>query len=93
MVVELIVVMEAVNVLLLIFLLKVYVQNYIQMKSGFSLGLILFSLILLLQNVMAGYFHFAMVDYYSVEAMGQSTALTILETVALAVLAWVTWRE
>jgi len=84
---------ETVNVLLVLFLLKVYVENYRQMKTPLGLGLIIFSGFLLLQNITAAYFHFTMVDYYSTEVMAQAFVLTGLETVALAVLSWVTWKD
>jgi len=90
---ELTVVFEVLNILLLLFLLSVYLNNYRQIKTSIGLGLIIFSALLLMQNAMAVYFHFAMVDYYSVAVMGHAAILSALQTVALAVLAWVTWKE
>jgi len=82
-----------INIILLLLLLFVYVQNYRQMKSPFILGLILFALIFLVENVLGVYFHFMMVDYYSAEAMENARILMAVQTVALAILTWVTWRE
>ena len=65
---DLTVVFEVLNILLLLFLLSVYLNNYRQIKTSIGLGLIIFSALLLMQNAMAVYFHFAMVDYYSVAA-------------------------
>jgi hypothetical protein len=85
--------LEVLNVLLLVFLLYVYVQNYRQMKTVFGLGLIVFALFLLLQNGMASYFHLTMANYYSMEAKMHATLFSGAQTVALIVLAWVTWKQ
>lgn len=82
-----------VNIILLLLLLYVYAQNYRQMKSPFLLGLMLFAVIFLVENILGVYFHFMMVDYYSAEAMGNVRILMAIQTVALAILTWVTWRE
>ncbi|MBI4053119.1 MAG: hypothetical protein HY394_03730 [Candidatus Diapherotrites archaeon] len=84
---------EIANILLLVFLLSVYVQNYRQMKCAFSLGLIMFAAFLLIQNMLAAYFHFTMLAYYSLEVMQHAFILSGAQTIALAALSWVTWRE
>lgn len=90
---EAVVVLEAINSVLLVLLLYVYVGNYRQMKSSLGLGLAVFAFFLLLQNVLGIYFHLMMVDYYSKDVMGQAFLITAAQTIALAVLAWVTYRE
>ena len=44
------------NICLLLFLLKAYWKTYKQIKSGFTIGLLYFSTILLLQNVVSTLF-------------------------------------
>ena len=90
---ELAVIFEIVNVVLLLFLLNIYVQNYREMKTHLGLGLIIFAGFLLLQNLIGVYFHFVMVDYYSFEVMGHARILSAVQTVALLVLSYVTWKE
>lgn len=89
---ELAIIIEIVNVVLLLFLLSIYVQNYRQMKTVFGLGLIVFALFLLAQNLLAAFFHLTMLNYYSPESMQHGLILSGIQTIALAVLSWVTWR-
>lgn len=90
---ELTVIFEIVNVALLLFLLNVYVQNYREMKTHLGLGLIIFAGFLLLQNLIGIYFHFVMIEYYSFEVMWHARVLSGIQTVALIVLSYVTWKE
>ncbi len=90
---ELTTIFEAVNVILLLFLLSVYVQNYREMKTHFGLGLMIFAAVLLLQNLLALYFHLMMIEFYSNEAMNHIGVLSAAQTMALAALSWVTWKE
>ncbi len=90
---EIAVILEAINSVLLILLLYVYIGNYKQMKNNFTLGLILFAGFVLLQNLVGLYFHLMMVEYYSQQAMQHALLLSGLQTIALAVLNYVTWKE
>lgn len=87
------VVLEILNSALVLLLLRVYLQNYREMKTVFGLGLIVFSFFLLLQNLISIYFHLMMIDYYSKEVMQHAFIITAAQTAALAVLAWVTYKE
>jgi len=90
---ELAVILEAINSLLLLSLLYIYFGNYRQVKSNFTIGIILFAAFLLLQNLVALYFHLMMVDYYSGPVMGHALVLSGLQTIALVVLNYVTWKD
>ncbi len=90
---EIAVILEALNSALLLLLLHVYAGNYRQMKSALGLGLVVFSFFLLLQNLIAIYFQLMMVDYYSMEVMQHALFISASQTVALAVLAYSTYRE
>lgn len=46
----------AVNIILLFLLLLVYFSNYRKLKSSFSLGLVLFTILLILQNAIFMFF-------------------------------------
>ena len=81
------------NSLLLILLLRVYVQNYSEMKTVFGMGLVVFAAFMLLENLLALYFHLAMVEYYSSQVMEHAFFLSAAQTVALLVLSWVTYKE
>ncbi|HLC92720.1 MAG TPA: hypothetical protein VJH23_03360, partial [archaeon] len=80
---ELAIILEAVNSVLLLSLLYVYIGNYRELKNAFVLGLIVFAGFMLLQNLLALYFHFAMVDYYSKELMQHALVISGAQTIAL----------
>ena len=90
---EIAVIIEVLNAVLLIALLYAYVQNYREMKTNLGLGLILFAGLLLVQNLLALYFHLMMHDFYSMEAMQHATFLNGAQLIALAILNYVTWKE
>ena len=85
-------VVSILNALMLFILLYVYIRNYKAIKSKFSLGLILFGLLFLIQNLVAIYFQTAMVDYYSKEVADFALILNILEALGFAALLYVTWK-
>jgi hypothetical protein len=87
------IILEIINSILLIVLLSVYIKNYKEVKMDFTLGLIIFAGFLLLQNLAALYFHLSMIDYYSSEVIFQATILNVVQTIALIVLNYVTWKN
>jgi hypothetical protein len=82
------------NVLLLAALGFVWLRNYRQFRSPLVLGLLAFSAVMLVENLGAIYFFFSMGMLYSDSVLAQQfvVALRGLETVALAVLTYVTWQ-
>lgn len=88
----------AVNVLLLLGLGYVWARNYLQFRSKHTLGLFVFSLLLLAENVCALYYYLldpTLSAWFAAEvpviAWRAMMLLHVLETVALLFLAWVTW--
>jgi len=89
----------ALNVVILLALSGVWARNYRSHGAAHTLGLLTFAVVLLAQNVLALYlyslhptFH-AWVAYTTESIAKQGTmVLNVLETVALAFLAWITWR-
>ncbi|SDM07354.1 hypothetical protein SAMN04487949_0737 [Halogranum gelatinilyticum] len=88
----------AVNVLVLLGLGTVWLRNFVKFRSKHTLGLATFATFLLAENAFALYYY--QVDptlsvWFStaVPAVAWQAMLTlhVLETLALAVLAWVTW--
>jgi hypothetical protein len=87
----------AVNVLLLLALCSVWVRNYRQIKSKHTLGLLLFGVLLLGENLL-GLYYFAVHDVLTAWFTGlpsiSATAfmvLRLLEMAAIVFLLWVTW--
>ncbi len=80
------------NIVLLLLLLYVYWGNYRKIKSNFTLGLIMFAGLLLLQNILFSsflLFHQA----FRVADLGLPLfILNITEFLALAILLYITWK-
>jgi len=81
------------SIALLLGLLYIYVGNYRSLRSPFSIGLIVFATLFLLENLAAMYFYVAMND----SNIGASVAVPMLvlnavELVGCATLFFVSWR-
>lgn len=81
----------AVNIVLLIGLLAIWLQSYREIHAPLTLGSMVFATLLLLENVVALYFYFTAPAMPTLSVRFMMT-LQILETVAIAVLAYVTWQ-
>jgi hypothetical protein len=81
----------AVNVVLLLGLLVVWGRTYREVRAPLTLGSMVFASFLLAENAVALYFYFnaPAMPPLAVEFM---MILQILETVGIAVLAYVTWQ-
>jgi hypothetical protein len=86
------------NIVLLLGLGYVWARNYLQFRSKHTLGLLVFSLLLLAENGCALYYY--LVDptlsaWFATAVPGIAwramMLLHVLETFALVFLAWVTW--
>lgn len=85
-------ILSAINILLIVVLVYIYFKSYIRMKSGFTLGLLLFSLLFLVHNALYLYFALTMMPYYSQSLGLYGFIFTLLQTLAFASLAWVAWK-
>ena len=81
-----------VNVLLLVGLLVIYGSSYRKIRAEFTAGLIFFSAIFLIQNLLAVYSYVAMFMYFARDVGGLVLAITAAETTGLAVLLWMSAR-
>jgi hypothetical protein len=88
----------ALNVLLLVGLSYVWARNYWRFRSKHTLGLSVFAVLLLAENVLALYFylvHRILSVWFATAvppiAWRAMMALHVLELGALVFLAWVTW--
>lgn len=89
---------HALNVLLLVGLGYVWVRNYIEFRSKHTLGLLLFSVFLLLENAFALYIYFIdqvlsvwFASQVPVIAWQAMMVLPVLEAIGIGFLLWVTW--
>ncbi|ADJ17085.1 hypothetical protein C497_00690 [Halalkalicoccus jeotgali B3] len=86
------------NALLLLALGALWARNYWQFRSKHTLGLFVFSLLLLAENVLALYYYMAdptLATWFATAvpaiAWRAMMLLHVLETVALVFLTWVSW--
>jgi len=88
-------VLAAVNAALLAVLVVVWVRNYRQFRSTMVLGLVAFSAVLLIENLVAVYFFFVSMNslYSSEPGIGQVVlVMRALQFIAVSFLTYVTTR-
>jgi len=88
------VVISVINLALLGVLTYVWVSNYRTFKSPHILGLVMFAVVLSVENVAAIYFHFSMGMLYASSPTAQSVVALLrgLQLVALVALTWATLK-
>ena len=92
MIMQLTTILTFVSIILLLALLWIYWQNYRKLKSGFTLGLITFALIFLIQNLMSFYYFATMMPYFVDAVEIHVFLLSMLQSIAFAVMLWNAWK-
>ncbi|PSQ00562.1 hypothetical protein BRC92_12135 [Halobacteriales archaeon QS_4_69_31] len=88
----------ALNAVILVGLVTVWTRNYRSHGAQHTLGLLVFAVILLAQNLLALYLYSLHPTFhawlYEAAPVGQqgTMALNVLEFFALSFLAWITWK-
>ena len=85
-------IMAAVSSIALAGLLHIYIRNLKKIKSGFTIGLFIFALLFLVQNLVSLYYYLTMMEYYSPEVEVHVFILTLLQTMGFLVLLKITWE-
>ena len=85
-------ILTALSALILAALLHVYIKNLRKIKSNFTLGLLIFALLFLIQNIVSLYFYLTMMDYYVPAVELHVFIFTLLQTIGFAVLLKLTWE-
>ena len=85
-------ILNAVSIFSLIGLLYVYYKNFKNIKSKFTIGLMIFAALFLLQNLVTFYFNITMMKYYTPEFELYECIFTILQTLAFLILLKITWE-
>lgn len=93
MITEIAITLSGLNVAILLSLIYVYAKNYQALNSKFSLGLLIFASILLVENILAFYFNWTMMGLYADKVAQQGLILRALETASLVILGLITWRN
>jgi len=86
------VILHAANILLSLALLIVYSQNLRKMKTRYTIGLMLFAAIFLVQGVLGLFFDASMAMYSSNQAEKAAFVLEGVKAASLAVMLWISWE-
>ncbi|MBI2657954.1 hypothetical protein HYX08_04645 [Candidatus Woesearchaeota archaeon] len=84
--------MAVVSSIALAGLLHIYIRNLKKIKSNFTIGLFIFALLFLIQNLVSLYYYLTMMEYYSPEVELHVFILTLLQTIGFLVLLKITWE-
>ena len=84
--------LTVVSVLILGGLLHIYIKNLKKIKSKFTIGLFIFALLFLIQNLVSLYYYLTMMRYYSPEVEVHIFILTLLQTIGFLILLKITWE-
>ena len=76
------------NVILLIGLIWIYLSSFRKVRAQFTLGLVFFAALFLVQNLIALYSFLTMFMYYAAGVTGIVLAITIVQTAALSIMLW-----
>lgn len=85
-------ILTAISTLLLSALLYVYLNNLKKIKSKFTIGLFVFALLFLIQNIVSLYFYLTMMDYYVPQVEMHVFIFTLLQAIAFMILLKITWE-
>ena len=85
-------VLTTVNIILLLALMYVYGKNWMKLRSGFTAGLLVFTIAFLAQYLCSFYFYVTNMDFYVDLVSMHVFILTLLQTIGFAVLNGISWR-
>jgi hypothetical protein len=82
----------SVNAILMAILVVTYFRNFNKVRSKFVIGLMTFSVLLFLENLVAAYFYFDLAQSYGPPVAAPLLIINILGVLGLSTLAWTTLR-
>ena len=85
-------IMTGISTVLLLGLIYVYYKNLKKIKSNFTIGLLIFALLFLIQNIISLCYFIAMKNYYVPEVEIHVFILTLLQAIGFGVLLKITWE-
>ena len=85
-------ILTIISTLSLIGLAYIYIKNFMVIKSKFTIGLLIFALLFLLQNLVSLYFYLTRMEFYSAEAVIHVFILSLFQAIAFLILLKITWE-
>ena len=86
------IILTFISVFSLLALLYIYYKNIKKIKSNFTVGLFIFALLFLLQNLVSLYFYLTMMEYYVPAVEFHVFIFTLLQTIGFLILLKITWE-
>jgi len=80
----------AINIASLLYLNFIYIKNLKSIHSKFTIGLLIFALVFLIENLVAAYFYLTMMPYYANGIELPAFFLRFLQTIAFLIFLWIT---
>jgi len=77
-----------INVILLIALIGIYANSFRKIRAQFTVGLLFFAAMFLVQNLITLYSYLSMFMYFASGVIGFVLAITVVQTAGLAALLW-----
>lgn len=84
--------LQVVNIILLAILISIYIKCLTKMKSNFTVGLLIFSGFLLIQNLVGLYLGVSSLGVMTEPFENYAFAINFMQTMALAALFWISWK-
>jgi hypothetical protein len=81
-----------INLVLALALLVMYARIFVKARSSFTGGLLLFASLFVIQNAVSFYFFTTMMPFFVPEVATYVMVLAFIQTGALALLNWITWK-
>ena len=85
-------VLTGISTLFLLGLLYVYIKNLKHVRSNFTIGLLIFAVLFLIQNLVSLYYYITMMKYYAPEVEIHVFIITLLQAIGFAILLKITWE-
>jgi len=82
----------AINVILTLVLVIIYFKNYRTISSKITLGLVIFAVAFLAENLLDFYFYNSLLQQGITGITTFHISVNFLQMIALLILVWVTWK-
>ncbi len=83
---------NAINVIILGLLLYVYTKNYRHIKSKYNMGLVVFSLLFIIENIISIHLGIFSWPYFETVIITHIVIINMIQLLGLATLLYITWK-
>ena len=83
---------NTINVIILGLLLYVYTKNYRHIKSKYNMGLVVFSLLFIIENIISIHLGIFSWPYFEMDIITHIVIINVIQLLGLATLLYITWK-